>query len=186
MKPIRSLTRGFLSLLCLLLGALPPFGLLAQTPQDLGRGIQVFLTAPAAGTQQPSGALKLEAVAVDPLGGPITQLEFLADGQVIARSDRSDDVFITVIGLKVLHQAVWESPTPGVHVLEARAVQNLKTLATSSPIRVTIGTAPLPPPVDPPITSRNLKTPKHQRLAGANISMKKISCSCAMDRSRCW
>ena len=129
----------FLRLLCLFLGALTTAGLQAQTPQDPGRSAQVFLTSPASGTQLPSGPLKLEAVAVDPLGGPVTQLEFLADGQVIARSDRSDDVFATVIGLKVLHQAVWESPTPGIHVLEARAVQNLKTLATSSPIRVIIG-----------------------------------------------
>ena len=151
MKPIRSLPRGFLSLLCLLLGALSPVGLRAQTSQDLGGAIQVFLTAPAAGTQHPSGVLKLEAVAIDSLGGPITQVEFLADGQVIARSDRSGDVFITVIGLKVLHQAVWESPTPGLHVLEARAVQNLKTLATSAPMRVIIGTGTLPPPVDPPV-----------------------------------
>jgi hypothetical protein len=141
----------FLRLLCLFLGALTTAGLQAQTPQDPGRSAQVFLTSPASGTQLPSGPLKLEAVAVDPLGGPVTQLEFLADGQVIARSDRSGDVFATVIGLKVLHQAVWESPTPGIHVLEARAVQNLKTLATSSPIRVIIGTGPLPPPVDPPI-----------------------------------
>jgi hypothetical protein len=141
----------FLRLLCLFLGALTTAGLQAQTPQDPGRSAQVFLTSPASGTQLPSGPLKLEAVAVDPLGGPVTQLEFLADGQVIARSDRSYDVFATVIGLKVLHQAVWESPTPGIHVLEARAVQNLKTLATSSPIRVIIGTGPLPPPVDPPI-----------------------------------
>jgi hypothetical protein len=141
----------FLSLLCLLLGALTPSGLLAQAPPDSGRAVQVFLTSPASGTQQPSGSLKLEAVAIDPVGGPVTQLEFLADGQVIARSDRSGDVFATVIGLKVLHQAVWESPTPGIHVLEARAVQNQKTLATSAPIRVIIGTLPVPPPVDPPI-----------------------------------
>lgn len=134
----------FISLLCLLLGALTTARLQAQTPQDPGRSVQVFLTSPAYGTQLHSGPLKLEAVAVDPLGGPVTQLEFLADGQVIARSDLSGDVFITVIGLKVLHQAVWELPTPGAHVLEARAVQNLKTLATSSPIRVIIGTGPLP------------------------------------------
>ena len=148
----------FLSLLCFLLGALTTAGLQAQTPQDPGRSVQVFLTSPASGAELPSGPLKLEAVAVDPLGGPITQLEFLADGQVIARSDRSGDVFITVIGLKVVHQAVWESPTPGVHVLEARAVQNLKTLATSSPMRVIIGTSPLPPPVDPPIVPPQLPT----------------------------
>lgn len=151
MKPIRSLPRGFLSLLCLLLGALPFAALQAQAPQGLARAIEVFLTAPSANTQQPSGPLKLEAVAIDPLGGPITQVEFLADGQVIARSDRSGDIFITVIGLKVLHQAVWESPTPGLHVLEARAVQNLKTLATSAPMRVIIGTGTLPPPEDPPV-----------------------------------
>ncbi len=141
----------FLSLLCLLFGALTTAGLQAQTPQDPGRSVQVFLTSPASGTQPSSGSLKLEAVAIDPLGGPITQVEFLADGQVIARSDRSGDVFITVIGLKVLHQAVWESPTPGLHVLEARAVQNQKTLATSAPIHVIIGTGILPPPVDPPV-----------------------------------
>ena len=141
----------FLSLLCLLFGALTTAGLQAQTPQNPGRSVQVFLTSPASGTQQPSGSLKLEAVAIDPVGGPITQVEFLADGQVIARSDRSGDLFITVIGLKVLHQAVWESPTPGLHVLEARAVQNLKTLATSAPIRVIIGTGILPTPVDPPV-----------------------------------
>ncbi len=98
----------FLSLLCLLFGALTTAGLQAQTPQDPGRSVQVFLTAPAVATQPSSGPLKLEAVAIDPVGGPITQVEFLADGQVIARSDRSGDVFITVIGLKVLHQAVWE------------------------------------------------------------------------------
>ena len=141
----------FFSLLCLVLGALTTAGLQAQAPQDPGRSAQVFLTSPASGAQLPSGPLKLEAVAIDPVGGPITQLEFLADGQVIAKSDRSGDMFATVIGLKVLHQAVWESPTPGIHVLEARAVQNLKPLATSSPIRVIIGTGPLPPPVDPPI-----------------------------------
>ena len=141
----------FLSLLCLFLGALSTAGLQAQAPQDPGRSAQVFLTSPASGAQLPSGPLKLEAVAIDPVGGPITQLEFLADGQVIAKSDRSGDMFATVIGLKVLHQAVWESPIPGIHVLEARAVQNLKPLATSSPIRVIIGTGPLPPPVDPPI-----------------------------------
>lgn len=141
----------FLSLLCLLFGALTTAGLQAQTPQDPGRSVQVFLTAPAVATQPSSGPLKLEAVAIDPVGGPITQVEFLADGQVIARSDRSGDVFITVIGLKVLHQAVWESPTPGPHVLEARAVQNQKTLATSAPMRVIIGTGTLPPPVDPPV-----------------------------------
>ena len=140
----------FLSLLCLLFGALTTAGLQAQTPQDPGRSVQVFLTAPAVATQ-PSGSLKLEAVAIDPLGGPITQVEFLADGQVIARSDRSGELFITVIGLKVLHQAVWESPTPGLHVLEARAVQSQKTLATSAPMRVIIGTGTLPPPVDPPV-----------------------------------
>jgi len=116
----------FLSMLCLLFGALTTAGLQAQTPQDPGRSVQVFLTAPAVATQPSSGPLKLEAVAIDPVGGPITQVEFLADGQVIARSDRSGELFITVIGLKVLHQAVWESPTPGPHVLEARAVQNRK------------------------------------------------------------
>ena len=141
----------FLSLLCLLFGALTTAGLQAQTPQDPARAIQVFLTAPAVATQPSSGSLKLEAVAIDPVGGPITQVEFLADGQVIARSDRSGELFITVIGLKVLHQAVWESPTPGLHVLEARAVQNQKTLATSAPMRVIIGTGILPPPVDPPV-----------------------------------
>ena len=151
MKSIRSLHLGFLSLLFLFFGTPPTTQLQAQAPQDPGRSVQVFLTAPASGTQLPSGPLKLEAVAVDPVGGPVTQLEFLADGQVIARSDRSGDVFITVIGLKVLHQAVWEAPTPGVHVLEARAVQNSKPLATSAPIRVIIGTGPLPPPVDPPV-----------------------------------
>ena len=141
----------FLSLLCLLFGALTTAGLQAQTPQDPARAIQVFLTAPAVATQPSSGSLKLEAVAIDPVGGPITQVEFLADGQVIARSDRSGELFITVIGLKVLHQAVWESPTPGLHVLEARAVQSQKTLATSAPMRVIIGTGTLPPPVDPPV-----------------------------------
>ncbi|MEN9778386.1 MAG: hypothetical protein RJB04_2141, partial [Verrucomicrobiota bacterium] len=139
------------AILGVLLGVLPLARLLAQTPQDPGQAIQVMITVPAVDTQQPTGALKLEAVAVDYSGGPITQLEFLADGQVIARSDRSGDVFITVIGLKVVHQAVWESPSPGVHVLEARAVRNQKTLATSAPMRVIIGTPPVPPPVDPPV-----------------------------------
>ena len=151
MSTFRPLPWRFLSLLWILLGALPLAPLRAQTPQDPTRAIEVFLTAPAVANHQSSGPLKLEAVAIDPLGGPITQVEFLADGQVIARSDRSGDVFITVIGLKVLHQAVWESPTPGLHVLEARAVQNLKTLATSAPMRVIIGTGTLPTPVDPPV-----------------------------------
>ena len=151
MSTFRPLPWRFLRLLWILLGALPFAPLQAQTPQDPVLAIQVFLTAPAVATQPSSGALKLEAVAIDPLGGPMTQVEFLADGQVIARSDRSGDVFITVIGLKVLHQAVWESPTPGPHVLEARAVQNQKTLATSAPMRVIIGTGILPPPVDPPV-----------------------------------
>ncbi|MSU84946.1 MAG: hypothetical protein EXS21_07525 [Pedosphaera sp.] len=151
MSTFRPLPWRFLRLLWILLGALPLAPLQAQTPQDSARAIQVFLTAPAVATQPSSGPLKLEAVAIDPVGGPITEVEFLADGQVIARSDRRGDLFITVIGLKVLHQAVWESPTPGLHVLEARAVQNLKTLATSAPIRVIIGTGILPTPVDPPV-----------------------------------
>ena len=151
MSTFRPLPWRFLRLLWILLGALPFAPLQAQTPQDPGRSVQVFLTAPAVANHPSSGPLKLEAVAIDPLGGPITQVEFLADGQVIARSDRSSELFITVIGLKVLHQAVWESPTPGLHVLEVRAVQSQKTLATSAPMRVIIGTGTLPPPVDPPV-----------------------------------
>lgn len=151
MKTIRPSPWEHLSLVGLLLAFICTARLPAQVPVDPDRSVQVYLTAPASGTQSPSGPLKLEAIAVDLLGGPVTQVEFLADGQVIARSDRSGDLFITVIGVKVAHQAVWESPSPGIHVLEARAVQNLKTLATSAPIRVAIGTGPVTPPVDPPV-----------------------------------
>lgn len=58
------------AILGVLLGVLPLARLLAQTPQDPGQAIQVMITVPAIDTQQPTGALKLEAVAVDYSGVP--------------------------------------------------------------------------------------------------------------------
>jgi len=146
---IHRVLKGFLILLLL---ATPSLDILrAQAPRPGAPAI--FFTAPASGTRWPMAPLTLEAVAVDPQGGPITVVEFLADGEVVARSDRSGDLFATVIGLKVPHRVVWEKPTPGIRVLAARGLRGGLTVAQSEPIRVVIGdpTPPVVPPVVPPV-----------------------------------
>jgi hypothetical protein len=120
----------------------------AQSAVDPGKPA-VYLTVPTAGSLLPVAPMTLEAVAVDPMGGPLTVMDFLADGVVVARSDRSGEVFPAVIGLKVLHRAVWQDPSPGVHVLQARAVRDQQIVAKSDPVRVIVGAQP--PPVDPPV-----------------------------------
>lgn len=140
---------GFLrGLLLVLLVTLTRSALQAQSTIDPGKPA-VYLTVPAPGSLLPVAPMTLEAVAVDPMGGPLTLVEFLADGVIVARSDRSGDIFPAVIGLKVLHRAIWETPSPGVHVLEARALRNSQIVAKSDPVRVLVGA--LPPPVDPPV-----------------------------------
>lgn len=142
------LHRFLRGLLLVLLVTLTRSGLQAQSTIDPGKPA-VYLTVPAAGSRLPVAPMTLEAVAVDPMGGPLTLVEFLADGVIVARSDRSGDIFPAVIGLKVLHRAVWENPSLGVHVLEARALRDPQIVAKSDPVRVLVGA--LPPPVDPPV-----------------------------------
>lgn len=147
--PLSGVFCGFIrGLLWILLAASPLSRATAQSAVDPGKPA-VYLTMPAPGSLLPVAPMTLEAVAVDPMGGPLTLVEFLADGVVVARSDRSGDIFPTVIGLKVLHRAVWETPTTGVHVLESHAMRGMQLVAKSAPVRVIVGT--LPPPVDPPV-----------------------------------
>ena len=149
LPPLSGVFRGFLrGLLWIILATAPMSGLRAQSAIDPGKPA-VYLTVPASGARLPVAPMTVEAVAIDPLGGPLTVVEFLADGVVVARSDRSGDVFPAVIGLKVLHRAVWETLTAGVHVLEAQALRGSQAVAKSNPVRVIVGAQP--PPVDPPV-----------------------------------
>ncbi len=152
MSPKSRLHRPLLAALCLLVGLVTLTQARAQAATRDPASPAVYLTAPAAGSRQPVAPLALEAVAIDPSGGPITVVEFAADGSVVARSDRSGDLFATVIGIKVLHRATWPSPPPGIHVLEARALRGQEVIARSEPMRVVVEekTPPVSPPVDPP------------------------------------
>lgn len=139
MNPSRLLPRFFTGILWILTVALTTERLPAQPPGHRGQLPVVSLTAPTSGSQLPSAPVTLEAVAVDPMGPPITQVEFLANGVVVAVSDRSGEVFPQVIGLEVTHQAVWYIPPSGVHVLKARALRSGQTLVQSKPVRVVVG-----------------------------------------------
>ncbi len=81
----------------------------------------LVLVAPTNGAVLPAGAIKLDALARDPIGGPITVVDFLADGVVVATSDLSGQIFPAIVGLTVEHTATWANPPPGVHVIVAQA-----------------------------------------------------------------
>lgn len=152
MSPISRLRPTAIAMLCLLVGLAMSMHLSLQGATGTPGSVAIFLTAPAAGSRHPLAPLTLEAVAVDPSGGPITVVEFAANGAVIGRSDRSGDLFATVIGLKVPHRALWPSPTAGTHVLEARALRGSVVVARSEPLRVVVEekAPPVDPPIDPP------------------------------------
>lgn len=144
----RTLLTFLHGLLCLILATTARGPLRAQVPSDRGLPM-IVLSGPASGARLPVAPMIFEAVALDPAGGPITVVEFLADGEVVARSDRSGDLFPTVIGLKVAHRAVWDQPVPGIRVLTARGLRGATTVAKSEPIRVLVGDPA--PPIQPPV-----------------------------------
>ena len=120
MTPCRRTQRGpTLIWIGLLLGIWT--SMLAQTPPREGPAV-IRLVYPTAGMTLGLDAVHFQATALDPDGGPLTRVEFLAGDQVVAVSDRSGDVFATVVGLAVPHKAVWTKATLGVHVIRARAV----------------------------------------------------------------
>lgn len=166
MNARRTLLTFLHGLLCLILASTPGNTLCAQVPADPGLPILV-LTGPASGARLPVAPLTVEAVALDPMGGPITVVEFLADGEVVAKSDRSGDLFPTVIGLKVPHRAVWNQPAPGIRVLSARGLRGTTTVAKSEPIRVLVGDTV--PPVDPPVIP--FIPPNPPPTAGATVTL---------------
>ena len=151
MNPPRILPRYFIGVLWILTAALTIERLPAQSSSHRGPSPAVSMTVPTSGSQLPAAPVTLEAVAVDPLGPPITQVEFLANGVVVAVSDRSGEVFPQVIGLEVTHQAVWYTPSSGVSVFKARALRDGQTIAQSKPVRVVVAPqkslseSPIPP-----------------------------------------
>jgi Calx-beta domain len=123
----------------------------AQTlpPRDIP--VSIRLLHPLSGmTFRPDG-VHFEAIAVDPDGGPLTRVEFLAGDEVVAVSDRSGDVFPTVIGLAVPHKAAWPKAAVGVHVIRARAVVQRAVVAQSEPVRIVVTEGVEPPPPPPPV-----------------------------------
>lgn len=98
----------------------------------------VVLLYPTAGQTVTSDSAHFEAVATDPDGGPLTYVEFVVDGRVVGISDRSGDVFPTVLGLKVPHKVEWPTPAAGTHVIQARALVGKAIVAESAPIRVIV------------------------------------------------
>jgi len=122
--------------------------MLAQTvpPRDVPAVVR--LLHPLSGmTFRPEG-VHFEAIAVDPDGGPLTRVEFLAGDEVVAVSDRSGDVFPAVIGLAVPHKAAWSKAAAGIHVIRARVVVQRAVVAESEPVRIVVteGVEPPPPP----------------------------------------
>lgn len=127
--------------------------MLAQTPpRDVPAVVRLLY--PTAGMTLGLDGVHFEATALDPDGGPLTQVEFLAGDQVVAVSDRSGDVFPTVVGLAVAHKAVWTKATVGVHVIRAQAVVRGEVVAQSDPVKVVVQErVEPPPPPTPPSTN---------------------------------
>lgn len=123
--------------------------MLAQTLPG-GIPATVRLLHPFSGMTFRPESVHFEAIAVDPDGGPLTRVEFLAGDVVVAVSDRSGDVFPTVIGLAVPHKAAWPKATAGVHVIRARAVVQREVVAQSEPVRIVVTEGVEPPPPPPP------------------------------------
>jgi hypothetical protein len=129
--------------------------MLAQTlpPRDVPAAVR--LLHPLSGmTFRPDG-VHFEAIAVDPDGGPLTRVEFLAGDEVVAVSDRSGDVFPAVIGLAVPHKAAWTKATAGVHVIRARAVVQREVVAQSQSVRIVVTEGAEPPPPPPPVPTNS-------------------------------
>ena len=115
---------------------------------------RVDLLYPVSGAVLRTDHVHFEAVTLDPDGAPIAVVEFLANDQVVAKSDRSHEVFIGVIGLRVPHKASWPNAPVGIHVLHARALVDGQIVARSAPIRMVVQESdPLPPPPVLPLVS---------------------------------
>jgi hypothetical protein len=110
----------------------------------------VRLLYPMSGMTLGSDAVHFEATAWDPDGGPLTRVEFLAGNEVVAVSDRSGDVFATVVGLAVPHKAAWAKATVGDHVIRARAVVRGQVVAQSDSVRIMVKEKVEPPPPPTP------------------------------------
>lgn len=121
----------------------------AQSPGDRDLPATLRLLFPLPGITLTPGAARFEAVAVDPDGPPLTVVEFLVDDVVVSTSDRSGDIFPTVLGLAVPHKGAWPNPAAGVRVLRARALVDKKVVAETAAIRVTVRDSILPPPPNP-------------------------------------
>lgn len=136
-----------------LLLALSP-SLRSQIVPPLDQPARIALLYPVSGAVLHSDNLHFEAVTHDPDGAPLTVVEFLADEQVVATSDRSLEVFPGVIGLRVPHKAAWPKAPIGIHVLQARAIADGQVVARSIPIRIVIQESdPLPPPPHLPVVT---------------------------------
>jgi hypothetical protein len=115
---------------------------------------RVALLYPVSGAVLGSDNVHFEAVTHDPDGAPLTVVEFVADDQVVATSDRSNEIFPGVIGLRIPHKAAWPNAPVGVHVVWARALVGDRVVARSEPIRVIVQESdPLPPVTTPPIVT---------------------------------
>ncbi len=97
----------------------------------------VVLTAPADGASFTAPAtVAITATASDP-DGAIVEVEFLADGAVLA-SDGSSP-----------YSYSWNNVPAGSYTLTARATDNGGASTVSAPVRITVTTAPAPGPTPP-------------------------------------
>ncbi len=82
---------------------------------------RIVLVAPSDGSVFKAGFVGLEALARDPMGGPIVKLDFVANDVVVASSDRSGEIFPAIVGLTLKHKAAWTNPPAGFSRILARA-----------------------------------------------------------------
>lgn len=126
----------------------------SQIVPPLDQPARINLLYPVGGAVLRLDRVHFEAVTLDPDGAPITVVEFLANDQVVAKSDRSQEVFPGVIGLRVPHKAAWPDAPVGIHILHARALVDGQIVARSAPIRMVVQQSdPLPPPPALPLVS---------------------------------
>jgi hypothetical protein len=122
------------------------FSLPIATAQDKPQEPRAYLTSPASGRVLMPKTLTLEAVTVDGLEYPVTQVEFLASERVIATVDRPVDQPQPEPGTKIQFKAIWVNVPFGRHILKVRALSGEVVVALSEPVTVLAVDIPPPPP----------------------------------------
>jgi hypothetical protein len=107
-----------------------------------GPPLRLDLIEPPPNSRVPAGAIvKISALGVWTEGELDHAVEFLADENVIGRSNPPILDRVTMPGLPSVHTIFWTNPPPGEHTLTARFAATATLAVTSPPIHLTVVSA---------------------------------------------